>query len=92
MRFNLQQEYIEACDQVNRLAQTLKERDVEIARLKETNETLKAHMSAAGLVLKQKNQLITELADVLWGVTCDMHGGAPEKTPELIQRAREATK
>jgi hypothetical protein len=34
MRFNLEEEYIEASDQVHRLAQTLKERDAEIERLK----------------------------------------------------------
>ena len=60
-------------------------KDAEIERLKEANETLKAHMSAAGVVLKQKDQLITELVDAL--EKFQFFGKDP-----LIQRAREATR
>jgi hypothetical protein len=47
MRFNLQEEYIEACDQVNRLAQTLKERDTQIERLKVAALEYKALLTRA---------------------------------------------
>jgi hypothetical protein len=74
---------IETMNEAHKLL--MAEKDAEIERLKEEN----AHFAWRD---KDKDKLITELADALWGATCDMHGGAPETTSELIQRAREATR
>jgi hypothetical protein len=70
-------------------SQLLEDLKAEIDRLtRELREEREAFLSRQ----MHDTKLITELADALWGATCDMHGGAPETTSELIQRAREATR
>jgi chromosome segregation ATPase len=65
MRFNLQQEYIEVCDQVHRLAQMLKERDAEIERLKAQIETERRHYAEDSRDLLELTALLTRAADAL---------------------------
>jgi hypothetical protein len=84
MRFNLQQEYLEACEQVNRLAQTLKERDTEVERLKTENAMMTEQAFKFRDLCVEKDQLITELAEVL-----DRPAGKTWQYKEtLVRRAR----
>ena len=59
MSLNLQQEYIEACDQVNRLAQTLKERDVEIDRCRSQS------LADRSILTQVRNDLRKSDADIV---------------------------
>jgi hypothetical protein len=67
MSLNLQQEYIEACDQVNRLARTLKERDVEIERARSQALADRSILTQVRNDLRKADADIVRLtAEIVW--------------------------
>jgi regulator of replication initiation timing len=94
MRFNLQEKYIEACDQVLRLAQTLKERDAEIERLKsqfqkanEWNQFSEIQIKNLQNMVEAQSDLLTRAADALESPAWEWH-----KSWALAKELRKAAK